>query len=328
MNAHQRRPLWFLLGLFLLFSCSQQPTAPTPTPLPPPSPTVDCATLSVDYMDDVDNLLARWRDARDIANATPRLTLAGPLADLQAIRRELVDLDVPPCVEAVTAPLAAYMDHGIQAALLFMAQESDEDVAAEIELASAQFDIYEEERVALGWETIAEIASPAPLSPTDIPPTIAAAPTQTLEPREALKIEIDSLLGSSNRGLDERLTYFTHLPNNDGYQIEIQWALQEGASIVETLEAAQVEASEMLRLVAESGLPYEGGVELSGTFVLADAFGDTIEDEVISARFDRATIERIQWPNFRPAKVFTLADSLSMQNQFEQAAKIIDERTP
>lgn len=328
MSANQRYIVVWLLALLFLSACSASAPTPTLAPLPSPSPAADCATLSVDYMDDVDNLLARWQDARDIANATPRLTLAGPLADLQAIRRELVDLDVPPCVEAVTAPLAAYMDHGIQAALLFMAQESDEDVAAEIELASAQFDIYEEERVALGWETIAEIASPAPLSPTDIPPTIAAAPTQTLEPREALKIEIDSLLGSSNRGLDERLTYFTHLPNNDGYQIEIQWALQEGASIVETLEAAQVEASEMLRLIAESGLPYDGGVELSGTFVLADQFGDTIEDEVILARFDHTTIERIQWPNFRAANIFTLADSLTMQSQFEQAAEIIDERTP
>ena len=75
-------------------------------------------------------------------------------------------------------------------------------------------------------------------------------------------------------------------------------------------------------------MPYEGGVELSGTFVLADSFGATSEDEVILARFDHATIERIQWPAFRPAKLFSLADSLSMQNQFEQAAEIIDERTP
>lgn len=326
MIAHHRRshPL-LLLALLLLATCSQPAQTPSPTPA---VATDDCATLSLDYVDDVDALMARWRDARDIANVTPRLNLAGPIADLQAIRRDVVALNVPPCVATVTEPLAAYMDHGIQAALLFMAQEPDEEVAAEAELAAAQLAAYEMARSDLGWETIAESQSPAPLLPTDVPPTIAAAPTQTLEPREALKFEIDSLLGSSNRGLDERLTRFLYLPNDDGYQVSIRWALQEGASVVETLEAAQVEASEMLRLIAESGLPYDGGVELSGTFVLADQFGDTIEEEVILARFDHATIERIQWPNFQPTNIFNLANSLSMQSQFEEAAEIINKRNP
>lgn len=315
-----------LLSLLLLAACSQP--APTPTLAPPPSATPDCATSSVDYMDDVDALMARWRDARDIANVTPRLNLAGPIADLQAIRRDVIALDTSPCVAAVTEPLAAYMDHGIQAALLFMAQEPDDKVAAEAELAGAQLAAYEMARSDLGWETIAEIASPASLLPTDTPPTIAAAPTPTLPLREALEFGIDSLLGSSNRGLDERLTRFLYLPNDDGYQVSIRWALQEGATIVETLEAAQVEASEMLRLIAASGLPYDGGVELSGTFVLADQFGDTIEEEVILARFDHATIERIQWPTFRPTNIFNLANSLSMQNQFEEAAEIVNERNP
>lgn len=68
----------------------------------------------------VDALMARWDDAAQVAGSTARVSLSGPVAQLQAIRRETQALVVPPCLERGKAEMIKGMEAKIDGVLGFM----------------------------------------------------------------------------------------------------------------------------------------------------------------------------------------------------------------
>lgn len=57
-----------------------------------------CEEQIAEYLDQVDEIMVEWDDARDVASFTPALLLDGPISDLQAIRRNADrNLEPPEC---------------------------------------------------------------------------------------------------------------------------------------------------------------------------------------------------------------------------------------
>lgn len=110
------------------------------TPTPPPE--ILCVDLAEDYLDETDEIFDRWFDAIEIADSTPRMSLAGPVGELQAIRRETENLEYPNCAARVRRSLISMMDHTIEAFLLFMRDESESRINVEFTQASNAAESY------------------------------------------------------------------------------------------------------------------------------------------------------------------------------------------
>lgn len=69
---------------------------------------------------DLERLHARWKDASMLASNTSRIALTTPVASLQSIRREAVDMVVPECLDGPKAALLQGMEKEIEAYMNFM----------------------------------------------------------------------------------------------------------------------------------------------------------------------------------------------------------------
>ncbi len=166
-----------LLLALLLAACAGPAAVPTPTPVPtptaPPTAIPPCAVLAADYLADHTALIDRWRDAATLADSTARVALAGPIADLQAIRRELLALEPPDCARVVHLSTERYMTHLIESLLMFMRDEPRAAVTDEIILARDQLDLMKAELAAI------EATSPTPASATRTSPGSPPLPPGT-----------------------------------------------------------------------------------------------------------------------------------------------------
>ncbi|MBE7535434.1 MAG: hypothetical protein HS124_06860 [Anaerolineales bacterium] len=77
----------------------------------------------------MDDLLNKWIDAENIAGSSPRISLASPISNLQSVRTELSNLEVPVCMEAPKSELLLGMETSIQGYIAFLGQESDYTVS-------------------------------------------------------------------------------------------------------------------------------------------------------------------------------------------------------
>lgn len=68
----------------------------------------------------VDDLYVRWQDASTVAGTTSRIALSMPVATMQAIKREVENLIVPPCLAAGKTELVKGMQATIDGYLAFM----------------------------------------------------------------------------------------------------------------------------------------------------------------------------------------------------------------
>jgi hypothetical protein len=118
-----------------------------------------------------------WDDTVTLASSTPRMTLAGPVGQLQRIRREVQSQQWPDCGRRAQFALVSTMDAQIDVFTSFMAQRS-----------SAQSDGGRVER--LNWEYAREYAllsggpTPIPLptvNRTAVAGTVTAASTGIAE---------------------------------------------------------------------------------------------------------------------------------------------------
>ena len=71
----------------------------------------------------VDDVVARWNDALKIASTSSRVSLPGPVATLQAIRRDAEQIVAPPCLDVGKAELIKSMSSTEQGFLVFMRNE-------------------------------------------------------------------------------------------------------------------------------------------------------------------------------------------------------------
>ena len=65
-------------------------------------------------------LYSKWQDAEKIANVTARIALAGPVGDLQQIKRDADALEVPECMAQTKNKLTRAMGFKINNFLFFM----------------------------------------------------------------------------------------------------------------------------------------------------------------------------------------------------------------
>lgn len=93
----------------------------------------------------ISDTLDRWGDAEKIASSTSRISLSGPVADLQEIRRDTGNLEVPQCLETAREKLVLAMDSSIEGYLAFMSNESDFNVSAHFKLAATRLSELTEE---------------------------------------------------------------------------------------------------------------------------------------------------------------------------------------
>lgn len=104
-----------------------EPTStPRPTPRPTRKPLVACTTLHPAFVDALDEVAFEWDDAVDIAVSTSRMNLAGPVGELQSIRRDVARWDeVPTCGEDAHIALLVHMETTIDVMLEFMTADDD-----------------------------------------------------------------------------------------------------------------------------------------------------------------------------------------------------------
>lgn len=115
-----------------------QEAAFTPTPLPQ----LTCAEEASAFLGSLSSILGRWQDAIDVANSTARVSLAGPVGELQAIRREVDEQDVPSCATPAKIALVSSMDHLIEAFLLFMQESADSRINQEFDESATAMDYF------------------------------------------------------------------------------------------------------------------------------------------------------------------------------------------
>lgn len=72
----------------------------------------------------IQSVASRWDDANALAGRTSRIALAGPVAELQSLRREVESTPVPACLALAKIHLTSAMDYTIQGYLEFMSDQS------------------------------------------------------------------------------------------------------------------------------------------------------------------------------------------------------------
>jgi len=85
-------------------------------------------------LDEIQILAERWDDAMAVAQSTSRMALAGPISDLQAIKRDTGALGVPECLEPAKTTLVKSMDYGIDGMISFMGQDYDSIIEFKFDL--------------------------------------------------------------------------------------------------------------------------------------------------------------------------------------------------
>lgn len=83
--------------------------------------TSDCSEGLAAYMAEIEDPVERWNDAFDIAVSTPRMSLADPIQELQAISREAKDITPPACFKEGHDGFVEGMDTQIEMMLGFLA---------------------------------------------------------------------------------------------------------------------------------------------------------------------------------------------------------------
>jgi len=87
---------------------------------------------------DLERLYGRWKDASLLADSTARIALSGPVATLQAIRRDVGEMIVPACLDGAKRDLVAGMDAQIKGFVFFMQDADLGKILAKGEFGSAK----------------------------------------------------------------------------------------------------------------------------------------------------------------------------------------------
>ena len=140
-------------------------------------------------------------------------------------------------------------------------------------------------------------------TPTKTPlPTNTPQPTNTPEPIFALTKELEDVLGPSNRDLPDRVNV-----DVEGTTIYVLFRIQDNFSDKWIRDGMGQDTLEILNAVNNSSIPYEQ-VIIEGTFPLVDSFGNVEESTVLTAIYNRSTVERINFDGV--VKMFDIADDL------------------
>jgi hypothetical protein len=73
-----------------------------------------------------------FNDAFDIAKRTSRIALSGPIAEIQKIKRDTEEIQVPACLEPAKRELMTSIEKSLDGFQAFLAEEADARVAAHL----------------------------------------------------------------------------------------------------------------------------------------------------------------------------------------------------
>jgi hypothetical protein len=140
--------------------------------------------------------------------------------------------------------------------------------------------------------------------------TLAAVPPTSANPIEQLKTAIINKLGDSNRKV-QRLEEFSW--SDSDKTLIIKWAINDNLTQDYILGGSQRDVTDMLQIIAQGGyLPDYQFVTFVGTFPLRDNFGNISEERVVTASYNKSTVDKINWSNFLSDDVFKIADTISI----------------
>lgn len=143
-------------------------------------------------------------------------------------------------------------------------------------------------------DTPAPPTSPAPPVPTDTP--APPPPTNTpLGPEASIEVGIRKYARSTEL---QSVEY-------NGTSVNIVFKVSDNLFIK---TAAQKEVADILRGAAEGAPSNYTQVWIVGMFPLKDAYGNVKDGQVLNLRYDKPTIERINWDGFNWKNIYTIAD--------------------
>ena len=153
---------------------------------------------------------------------------------------------------------------------------------------------------------------PPPAPTTAAPPPATVPPPPPPSPQDVLKAKLNKALGPTNRSVPR----FASIDAQTGGPITVKWAIDENITNGLTKDTARIEAKDLLKAIRDSGFDYSH-VTLIGTFPLQDVYGNAQEETVVTAGYDEATVNRINFDNIDSKNMFTIADSESVVPAFQ-----------
>ena len=110
----------------------------------------------------INDLMREFDDASQLASNTPMQQLPGIISDLQRIRRDVEDAQIPVCLGTLKTHQLNHMNLMIQTLIAFVGGASQEELKNGLEMARKEHDLYSLEIVRLLGITLAPVtATPA-----------------------------------------------------------------------------------------------------------------------------------------------------------------------
>src|SRR6266511_2786104 len=152
----------FLLILLIMSACGGQPIATQPEVLT--TNTNDpCSSENLPTtVQGLNDLMREFDDAAQLASSTPAQQLPDIISNLQRIRREAEDSQIPTCLGALKTHQLNHMNLMIQTLIALVGGASQEELNAGLENARKEHDLYSLEIVRLLGITLALITATPP----------------------------------------------------------------------------------------------------------------------------------------------------------------------
>ncbi len=160
----------FLALTFLLAACGRGQAAPTPTASPSATPDLCAPEYLPAVIQGVHSMMRTFDDASALASNAPRESLLPAISELQRIRRQSEDLQVPACLSALKQAQLTHMNTVIQTLMAFLGGADQAGVNQGIALARQQHDQYIIEMAHVLGMTVVAPASATPGAVNLAPP--------------------------------------------------------------------------------------------------------------------------------------------------------------
>jgi hypothetical protein len=168
MPDMQKRIILYLLPLFLLITsaCGGQPIATQPEALTTNTTADDpCSSENLPTtVQGLNDLMREFDDISQQASSSPAQQMPDIISNLQRIRRDAEDSQIPTCLGDLKTHQLNHMNLVIQTLIAFVGGASQEDLNAGLENARKEHDLYSLEIVRLLGITLAPITA-TPLAP-------------------------------------------------------------------------------------------------------------------------------------------------------------------
>lgn len=154
--------------------------------------------------------------------------------------------------------------------------------------------------------------APSQTKASPAPPSATATPEPAKAPADLLAERIRAKLGKSNRpGVAQRLSVFDY----ERETLTITYAINENLNTDMIAKGAAVDATDILQLTRESGLPMRL-LQVKGTYSMVDKLGNAKEGEVINALYSGETLGKINFENFLFQNVWKVSENAEIHPEF------------